>query len=93
MHTVPAFVRSCQTYEGGFSSASQPYYGINGELLPELRPSLGEAHGGYTSCALNSWLLLQPFVHGTDEPQIDVKNALRWLVKMQCTPLTEFDIS
>lgn len=81
---VPGFVRSCQTYEGGFASASQPYYTTDMEVLSNPRPPLGEAHGGYTSCALNSWMLLQPFVQGTDEPQIDVKNALHWLAKMQC---------
>ena len=81
---VAGFVRSCQTYEGGFSSASQPYYSLDMEVLPEPRPPLGEAHGGYTYCALGSWLLLQPFLQGVDEPKIDVQNALRWLVKMQC---------
>ncbi|PBK99419.1 terpenoid cyclases/Protein prenyltransferase [Armillaria gallica] len=76
------FVRSCQTYEGGFASASQPYFGEDGSLLKSPRPPLGEAHGGYTFCALASWVLLQPM---SDEKldNIDETNLLRWLVQMQ----------
>lgn len=58
------FLRSCQTYEGGFASSSHPYYSAEGEepqVLSEVRPTLGEAHGGYTSCAIASWMMLQPF--------------------------------
>ncbi|KIJ52756.1 hypothetical protein M422DRAFT_25815, partial [Sphaerobolus stellatus SS14] len=79
---IPGFIRSCQTYEGGFSSSSQPYYGADGSLLPSPRPPLGEAHGGYTSCALGSWLLLKPLMAENEEP-INVKSTLRWLAKMQ----------
>ncbi|EIW78087.1 terpenoid cyclases protein prenyltransferase [Coniophora puteana RWD-64-598 SS2] len=63
-----AFVASCQTYEGGFASASQPYFAAStsgdGEpvLLEEPRPALGEAHGGYTFCALASWVMLRRFL-------------------------------
>jgi protein farnesyltransferase subunit beta len=71
---VPAFIASCQTYEGGFASASQPYYvaaeglsdGDGGSgpqvILGDVRPPLGEAHGGYTFCALASWIMLQPYL-------------------------------
>lgn len=58
------FLRSCQTYEGGFASSSHPYYSAESdelELLPGIRPALGEAHGGYTSCAIASWMMLQPY--------------------------------
>jgi protein farnesyltransferase subunit beta len=56
-------------------------------LLPEPRPPLGEAHGGYTFCALASWVMLQPFM--SDEtsswtkPSINLKTLLRWLSQMQ----------
>ncbi|TFK49209.1 terpenoid cyclases/Protein prenyltransferase [Heliocybe sulcata] len=79
---TPAFLASCQTYEGGFSSSSQPYFS-SGTLLSSPRPPLGEAHGGYTFCALASWVLIksfQPPPYGVD---IDVKRLLRWLVMMQ----------
>jgi protein farnesyltransferase subunit beta len=94
---TPAFVASCQTYEGGFSSASQPYYGADADggktLLADIRPSLGEAHGGYTFCALASWIMLRPYLDLLSESQprptwgnnlsIDYRRLLRWLVQMQ----------
>jgi protein farnesyltransferase subunit beta len=79
---TPAFIASCQTYEGGFSSASHPH--IFDGILAAQRPSLGEAHGGYTFCALASWVLLQPYISaGEDAPRVDVRRLLRWLVNMQ----------
>ncbi|KAG6916628.1 hypothetical protein DXG01_006124 [Tephrocybe rancida] len=93
-----SFIASCQTYEGGFASSSQPYYAASSSSLsgndppnPPLRlmetprPPLGEAHGGYTFCALAAWVLLLPFHEDNDEkaPQIDVGNLLRWLAMMQ----------
>lgn len=54
------FLASCQTYEGGFSSASYPFFSAEtGRVLRAPKPHIGEAHGGYTFCALASWLLLQ----------------------------------
>ncbi|KAI0288862.1 terpenoid cyclases/protein prenyltransferase alpha-alpha toroid [Russula brevipes] len=77
-----AFIASCQTYEGGFSSASHPYV-VDGVLAAQ-RPSLGEAHGGYTFCALASWVLLRPYISADeDAPQVDLRRLLRWLVHMQ----------
>jgi hypothetical protein len=77
-----AFIASCQTYEGGFSSASHPYV-IDG-MLAAQRPSLGEAHGGYTFCALASWVLLQPYLSGHDDaPRVNLSQLIRWLVHMQ----------
>lgn len=81
-----AFVASCQTYEGGFASASQPYFspGSSPEVLPSPRPALGESHGGYTFCALASWVMLQPFLVDTPaKPSINLKTLLRWLTHMQ----------
>ena len=77
-----AFIASCQTYEGGFSSASHPH--IIGDVFLASRPSLGEAHGGYTFCALASWVLLRPYVPADDNaPRVDARRLLRWLVYMQ----------
>jgi protein farnesyltransferase subunit beta len=77
-----AFIASCQTYEGGFSSASHPH--IFDGILAAQRPSLGEAHGGYTFCALASWVLLQPYTSADgDAPRVDLRRLLRWLVQMQ----------
>lgn len=85
-----AFIASCQTYEGGFASASQPYYSPSSILLSTPRPPLGEAHGGYTFCAIASWVLLLPFmkeekVQVEKKPQINMKTLLRWLVQLQGT--------
>ncbi|KAF9524771.1 terpenoid cyclases/protein prenyltransferase alpha-alpha toroid [Crepidotus variabilis] len=83
------FIASCQTYEGGFASASHPSYSLGGELLPHgPRPPLGEAHGGYTFCALASWVLLQPYLasianDSRPKPAINIDSLLRWLVHMQ----------
>lgn len=87
------FIASCQTYEGGFSSSSQPYFSPNQDpdgqptLLSYPRPPLGEAHGGYTFCALASWVILQPFTAAQTEsaptPSVNLKTLLRWLVQMQ----------
>lgn len=82
------FISSCQTYEGGFASASHPSYTLKDELLSSPRPPLGEAHGGYTFCALASWVLLQPYiVDQPTKPTINTKNLLRWLVQMQGTEI------
>lgn len=58
------FLASCQTYEGGFSSASHPFYSVEtDQVLRTPRPNLGEAHGGYTFCALASWILLRNYLN------------------------------
>lgn len=84
------FVASCQTYEGGFSSSSQPYFsaGTTPSPLSWPRPAMGEAHGGYTFCSLASWVALQPVLDylGTasgSKPSINVQNLVRWLAQMQ----------
>lgn len=85
---VPEFLASCQTYEGGFASASFPNYDANGRLISGApRPPLGEAHGGYTFCALASWVMLQPYIKAssTPPPSINLKSLTRWLVSMQGT--------
>ncbi|KAJ3549322.1 hypothetical protein NMY22_g928 [Coprinellus aureogranulatus] len=86
---VPEFIASCQTYEGGFSCASYPAYDSRDpERLLEgnSRPALGEAHGGYTFCALASWIMLQPYIEQSpSKPSINLKSLTRWLVSMQGT--------
>ncbi|KAM6499858.1 Terpenoid cyclases/protein prenyltransferase alpha-alpha toroid [Amanita muscaria] len=85
------FIASCQTYEGGFASSSQPYFsaGDAPTLLKWPRPSLGEAHGGYTYCSLASWVMLQPFNNNgaytpkEDKPSINIPNLVRWAAQMQ----------
>jgi protein farnesyltransferase subunit beta len=84
------FIASCQTYEGGFASSSQPYFsaGEPSKLLGWPHPPLGEAHGGYTFCSLASWVILQPFMNypnssTKEKPSIDIQNLIRWLVQMQ----------
>ncbi len=50
------------------------------------RPSLGEAHGGYTFCAAASWILLLPYIethYTSTPPRINTDSLLRWLVQMQ----------
>ncbi|KAJ4482410.1 terpenoid cyclases/protein prenyltransferase alpha-alpha toroid [Lentinula aciculospora] len=71
------WVRGCQTYEGGFASAA---IGIGeGQWAP-----LGEAHGGYTFCALAAWVLLElDFPSSSAEKKVNLKNLRRWLVQMQ----------
>lgn len=85
-----AFVASCQTYEGGFSSASQPYFSnanpSPSSLLKSPRPALGEAHGGYAFCALASWVMLQPFLSANSDTKINLKKLTRWLVSLQGGP-------
>lgn len=82
-----AFIASCQTYEGGFASSSHPPFTLPGAILPppSQRPPLGEAHGGYTFCALASWVILQPYITLASHPapKIELNNLLRWLVHMQ----------
>ncbi|KAL5480559.1 RAM1 [Sanghuangporus weigelae] len=85
-----SFVASLQTYEGGFASASHPYYIADTPSLETLadypRPALGEAHGGYTFCALASWILLRPLMDKMElerVPEINIRNLTRWLALMQ----------
>lgn len=90
---TPEFIASCQTYEGGFGSASFPDWALanDGQIQDASapRPPLGEAHGGYTFCAAASWILLQPYVKtyypakGLPAPTINYAGLLRWLTQMQ----------
>ena len=87
---VPEFIAACQSYEGGFSSASLCYLGgTNTSKFPAS--CLGEAHGGYTFSCLASWVLVQPYLATLRESgesakaavAINFKTLLRWMVNMQ----------
>lgn len=89
LERIPEFIMSCQSYEGGFSSSSQPYYSSS-DLLSSPRPALGEAHGGYTFSSLASWVLIQPYLAAlresgskSPEPRINLRLLLRWMSGMQ----------
>ncbi|KAL7416623.1 terpenoid cyclases/protein prenyltransferase alpha-alpha toroid [Mrakia frigida] len=87
------FVASCQTYEGGFSaspsSISHTFFSPFTTPVQPLIPSypiptpLGEAHGGYTSCAVLSLHLLRPLA--TPTKPVNEKALLRWSVMMQAS--------
>lgn len=59
----------------------------------DIRPPLGEAHGGYTFCATASWILLQPYIRtyyvdtNKPKPNINTSSLLRWLTHMQGTDI------
>jgi len=85
---------SCQTYEGGFSAASQPYFSASppslDTILESPRPALGEAHGGYTFCALASLVLLEPLDPHPNPLKwmgINVRRLYRWAASMQGLPI------
>jgi Prenyltransferase and squalene oxidase repeat len=53
-------------------------------VLAAQRPSLGEAHGGYTFCALASWVFLHPYLATDYEAlRVNIPQLIRWLVNMQ----------
>lgn len=87
---VPEFIAACQSYEGGFSSASLRC--LDGTNTSEFLTScLGEAHGGYTFSCLASWVLVQPYLAALRQSgestkataAINFKTLLRWLVNTQ----------
>jgi protein farnesyltransferase subunit beta len=83
IHNVDKFIAACQTYEGGFACSSFPF-------ADGGRAAQAEAHGVYTSCALNSYFLLSTMIPpktttslGNFPATIDVDAALRWSVMQQ----------
>jgi len=80
---VPSFIASIQTYEGGFAASSQPFFDLDGNLMDKPRPAMGEAHGGYTGCAVGAWGMLQPLLSEEEKKMVDLNKLLRWLVMMQ----------
>lgn len=96
LHNVDRALAACQTYEGGFASGAFAF-GADGPAGDAPRAALAEAHGGYTSCALNSHFILSCVVPkagglpslerlsgGERFPRpVDVDSALRWNAMMQ----------
>lgn len=100
VHNVDKFIAACQTYEGGFACASFPFTTGPGTFPGQtsndspgdyFRAAQAEAHGGYTSCSINSHFLLSSMLPPTPtgrssvaslDPafpaKIDVKGAMRW---------------
>jgi protein farnesyltransferase subunit beta len=87
---VPEFIAACQSYEGGFSSSSLPYFDDT-DAAKFPASSLAEAHGGYTFSCLASWVMVQPYLATLRESgkpakasvAINLKSLLRWMVNMQ----------
>ena len=80
---APSFIASIQTYEGGFAASSQPFFDLEGNLMDSPRPAMGEAHGGYTGCAVGAWGMLQPLLSEAEKKMVDHDKLVRWLVIMQ----------
>lgn len=88
---VDCALAACQTYEGGFAAGAFAF-GSDSPDSDAPRAALAEAHGGYTSCALNSHFLLSsvsppetplPSLPADFPRPIDAESALRWSVMMQ----------
>lgn len=88
------FIASCQTYEGGLASSSHPF------TSSSLTPPLGEAHGGYTFCAVASWAMLRPFANekspalvpppstsARKKKELNLKSLMRWSSSVQAMPI------
>jgi len=83
INNVDKFIAACQTYEGGFACSSFPF-------ADGGRAAQAEAHGGYTSCVLNSYFLLSTMIPSSTSTSlgkfpvaVDVDAALRWSVMQQ----------
>lgn len=63
-------IANCQTYEGGISASSNPFQ----QDTPD-GATAGEAHGGYTFCAMASHLMLS-LLPNTDSPSKSPFNSL-----------------
>ncbi|WVO15378.1 hypothetical protein L204_103035 [Cryptococcus depauperatus] len=88
LHNTDKFISACQTYEGGFACSSFPFpLSTPPSDAPATdsfsRVSMAEAHGGYTSCALNSYFLLSSVPFSNFPHSIDASAALRWTVLQQ----------
>ncbi|CED83709.1 Beta subunit of farnesyltransferase [Phaffia rhodozyma] len=94
VHNTGQFIASCQTFEGGFSASPSSISScFTSKFLPPglgsvqdsiFSTPLGEAHGGYTSCALLSLHLLRSVQPNLDLG-VDLDALLRWSVMMQAS--------
>lgn len=86
LQNTGAFVRSCQTYEGGFAAQSAPSYtvqehGIVPAIPVSCQAAQGEAHGGYSYCALASHAFLS--LVGRADAGVDIPMLVRWATSLQ----------
>lgn len=86
-----AFVASCQTYEGGFAALSTPSYRLGAEGVQPAGPvplqtPQGEAHGGYTYCALASYVHLWQ-MGAPNVPPVHLSRLVRWATSLQGAPI------
>lgn len=78
---VKEFIISCQTYEGGLASAATD---------DKNTSPLGEAHGGYTFCAIASYAIIDPLtksIGGAGKKELNWNNLLRWASGLQAMPI------
>ncbi|KAH9471495.1 hypothetical protein Pst134EA_005391 [Puccinia striiformis f. sp. tritici] len=90
VHNAPDYLVSCQTYEGGLCATSLSNSCAQLEAtLPEFSSAapIGEAHGGYNSCALACDFLLQGLPSLSHSPKLDYDSCLRWAAHMQGLPI------
>ncbi|WAR53048.1 hypothetical protein PtB15_2B477 [Puccinia triticina] len=90
VRNVPEYLVSCQTYEGGLCSTSRPNDCVQSEGVRPEFPSaaaMGEAHGGYNSCALACDFLLEGLPSVSGRPRLDYDACLRWAAHMQGLPI------
>lgn len=91
VQNIPEYLVSCQTYEGGLCASSLPNKfshepdGTQPEM-PSAAP-VGEAHGGYNSCALACDFLVQGLPSLSGSPRLDYDACLRWAAQMQGLPI------
>ncbi|WFD36179.1 protein farnesyltransferase [Malassezia cuniculi] len=86
---VGAFVAGCQTHEGGFAALTHARYTVSGDVLVPMQPAeqqepLGEAHGGYSFCALAAHTHLSMLGVGS---AVDMDALVRWAVSLQGIPI------
>ncbi|EFP81462.2 uncharacterized protein PGTG_07083, partial [Puccinia graminis f. sp. tritici CRL 75-36-700-3] len=87
---LPQYLVNCQTHEGGMGATSilNPQEQIQSGLSGNHTGSpIGEAHGGYTSCALASYFFLQGYPGLPNTRKFDFEACLRWVTQSQALPI------
>jgi len=88
--SLPQYLVNCQTHEGGMAATSIPnpnHPNLAGLSGNHTGAPVGEAHGGYTSCALASYFLLQGYPGLSDTRKLDLEACLRWAAQTQASPM------
>ncbi|KAH9468409.1 hypothetical protein MJO28_004709 [Puccinia striiformis f. sp. tritici] len=87
---LPQYLVNCQTHEGGMAATSianhtdKTQLGFSGN---HTGAPIGEAHGGYTSCALASYFFLQGYPGLPNTRKFDFEACLRWAAQAQASPI------